>query len=353
MIFDYLKTIRSIPLDFSEYSRSSNREIIISVGKSGYFMYRSFIMEHPFAASLSRLIIIPSGTEIDTEFSDDTLFSSHPYITKHSFHACDELFNFINRNLPEKVTVLLSGGSSALIEKSPDPKKTIKTNEYLLKSGFSILEMNRIRSESSLIKNGKLAELFPFITWQVFVMSDVPFENGEKIVGSMPFFRDDLKNTTLFKCADSNTLHDHILSLIKNSESFRNFTGTVDELTDIAKEFLKKKTGNLLVTGEPALKIDHPAPGIGGRMSHLALQLLPNIEKNMKLYALSSDGVDGNSGFAGAVIENVSGSSFNIAEIESSLKNFDSATFLNKYNMTLKSGYTGINLNDFVILLRT
>lgn len=353
MIFDYLKTIRSIPLDFSKYLRSSNREIIISIGKSGYFMYRSFITEYPFAADFPRLIIVPSETPVNAELSDDILFSSHPYITEHSFHACEKLFDFINKNNPEKVTVLLSGGSSALIEKSSDPEKTIKTNGFLLKSGLNILEINRIRSENSIIKNGKLAEFFSFIKWQVFVMSDVPFENGEKIVGSMPFFRDDLKNTTLFKCADSNTLHDHFLPFLKDATSLRNFCTTVNDMRNIVIDFINNSTGDLIITGEPTLKIDHSSFGKGGRMSHLALQLLPYINKNMKLYTLSSDGIDGNSGFAGAVIENISGKSFNISEIQTALEKFDSATFLNKYNMTLESGYTGINLNDFVILLRT
>jgi glycerate 2-kinase len=353
MMFDYLKTIRSVSLDFSQYSTSSNREIIVSVGKSGCFMYNSLIGQHPEVRNLHRLIIVPSATEADVELLPDIIFSSHPNITEQSFYACGKLFEFIKENRPEKITVLLSGGSSALIEKSADPEKTVRTNELLLKSGLNILEMNRIRSENSLIKNGKFAALFPKIIWQIFVMSDIPFKNGEKLVGSMPFFREDLKNTALFKCADSSTLHDQISSFFENVNSIKNFTGTVNELADIIKEFINKKTGNLVISGEPTLKIDHPSPGSGGRMSHLALKLLPLIEKSMKLYALSSDGIDGNSGFAGAVIENVSGNSFNITEIENSLANYDSAAFLNKYNMTLKSGYTGINLNDFVILLRS
>ncbi|HSW61604.1 MAG TPA: DUF4147 domain-containing protein [bacterium] len=352
-MFDYLKTVRSIPLDFSQYSKSSNRETVLSIGKSGFFMYQSFIRQYAESSNLPRLIIVPSGTEILPEYKNDTVFSSHPYITDKSFSAYDKLFNFIKENNPQKITVLLSGGSSALIEKSTDPEKTAEMNRFLLRSGLNIIEINRIRSENSLIKSGKLAELFPTIMWQVFVMSDIPLKNGENFVGSMPFFREDLKNTTLFKCADSNTLHDHIHSLIKNAESIKNYTGTVDELTNIVKEFINKRTGNLIVTGEPLLKIDSPSPGTGGRMSHLALKLLLHIKKNMRLYALSSDGVDGISDFAGAVIENVSSDKFKSPEIENSLKNYDSATFLESKGLLIKTGYTGINLNDFVILLRS
>jgi glycerate 2-kinase len=297
-------------------------------------------------------MVVPSGIEVDKEFSKDTVFSSHPLITEASFDACDRLIHFIKQTAPQKVTVLLSGGSSALIEKSNNPGNTSKINEMLLKSGKNILEINSIRSNNSLIKNGKLAQMFPEIKWQVFVMSDIPFENGEKMVGSMPFFREDLTHTSLFKCADSDTLHDHILSKINNASSIRNFTGSVSELSGIIQDFINNDHLNLLVTGEPLLKTDISSYGSGGRMTHLALTVLPNLKNTMRLYALSSDGIDGNSDLAGAVIENVSGGSFNISEIETALKNYDSAAFLRKEGMGLKSGYTGMNLNDFVILLK-
>ena len=352
MIFDYLKTIRDIPLKFSGYSTGCGKEIIISIGKSGYFMYRRFIGIMPEAKKISRLIIVPFGIEVEEEFLKDTVFSTHPFITEASFDACDRLIDFIKQNQAQKVTVLLSGGSSALIEKSGNPESTVKTNEMLLKSGKNILEINRIRSENSLIKNGKLAQMFPEIKWQVFVMSDIPFENGEKLVGSMPFFRDDLTHTALLKCADSNTLHNHILSKINNVSSIRNFSGSVHELSGIIQDFINNGHQNLLVTGEPLLKIDMNSCGSGGRMTHLALTVLPKLKNTMRLYALSSDGIDGNSDLAGAVIENVSGNSFNILEIETALKNFDSAAFLKKEGLGLKSGHTGINLNDFVILMK-
>ena len=204
-----------------------------------------------------------------------------------------------------------------------------------------------------MIKGGKLAGMFPEIFWSVFVMSDIPFENGEHLVGSMPFFRKDLKNTELLKIADSDTLHDEIMKYLpaKGVLSFRKFNGSVDELYTLLIKEIHGGTETVLVTGEPVLKIETSNPGTGGRMSHLALKILPHLDRNSVFYALSSDGMDGNSGFAGAVIEKPERIP-DIKKINSALEGFDSANFLSKLGMCIKTGYTGLNLNDFVLFSR-
>ena len=84
-------------------------------------------------------------------------------------------------------------------------------------------------------------------------------------------------------------------------------------------------------------------------MSHLALSLLPFLNNSQELYALSSDGMDGNSEFAGAIISNTN-RKYSENEISPYLKSFNSAAFLEKEGFALRTGYTGINLNDFVLI---
>ena len=116
--------------------------------------------------------------------------------------------------------------------------------------------------------------MFGGVEWFVFVASDIPFENGEKFVGSMPFFRDDLKNTHLFKCADSDSLHDALLKLLPaNTESVRRFTESVDELKNLLLSRIEAGAEAVLITGEPLLKISSKNAGRGGRMSHFALMM--------------------------------------------------------------------------------
>ena len=351
---EYLNFLRNLPFDFSAFEgvRERDRKVVVSVGKSAAYMYEKFVLQYPEAAHLPVFAVLPAGSETGSLKKENVVFSSHPHITEKSFEAAEKLINFIKKHDPENVIVLLSGGSSALIEKSKNEKEAVEINEMLLKSGLPITEINRRRSEYSLIKNGKLAEMFGGVEWFVFVASDIPFENGEKFVGSMPFFREDLENTYLFKCADSDLLHDALIRLLpENTESFRRFTGSVSELETLLLSRIEAGAEAVLITGEPLLKISSKNAGRGGRMSHFALTMLPFLKEGMKLFALSSDGIDGNSPFAGAIAEgglqNIPGN-----EIASALKNYNSAELLDKYGMAVKSGYTGLNLNDFVIFLR-
>ena len=351
---EYLDFLKSVQFDFSafEFVREKPRKIVISVGKSAGYMYEKFVLRYPETAALPAFAVLPEGIKCNVSENVETFFSSHPHLTEKSFEAAEKLINFIKKHEPENVIVLLSGGSSALIEKSDNEKESVELNEKLLKSGLPITEINKKRSEYSLIKNGKLAEMFGKTNFYVFVASDIPFDGGEKFVGSMPFFREDLENTHLFKCADSDLLHDALLKkLPENTESFRRFTGSVDELKNLLLSRVEDGAEAVMVTGEPLLKIGSKNAGTGGRMSHFALTMLPFLQKGMKLCALSSDGIDGNSPFAGAVIE---GGLKTISEneISSALESYNSACLLDKYGFMIKSGYTGLNLNDFVIFLR-
>ena len=315
-------------------------------------MYQCFVENFPETKSLPFFIVSPFEVKNCGYNSDNFFVSTHPHLSDLSFIACDRLIDFVKIQKPENVIVLLSGGSSALIEKSNDKKECMALNEKLLKSGLPITEINRIRSEVSLVKNGKFAELFENINWYVFVMSDIPYYGGEKNVGSMPFFREDLNNTELIKCADSDSLHNQLLrKLPKNTVSVRNFVGQVEELKNLIVNQIESGTESLLVTGEPLLKVNAEKSGAGGRMSHLALLLLPFLKEKMRLLALSSDGIDGNSPFAGAIVEGCR-HSFDKKEIELYLKEYNSAILLDKFGFMLKTGYTGVNLNDFVIFLK-
>lgn len=83
-------------------------------------------------------------------------------------------------------------------------------------------------------------------------------------------------------------------------------------------------------------------------MSHLALSFYKYLPENAELFALSSDGIDGNSPYAGAIISKKA--AIPDEKIAGALEEFNSAALLNEYGFAVESGATGINLNDFVIL---
>ena len=348
---NYLEILRSIKLNFEI---NTNPEIvknsaIISVGKSSAFMYRKFVETYPEAANSPKIIILPQNS--DSMGLSNVIFSTHPEISELSFKAGKQLLKFIKASQTNTFVVLISGGSSALIEHSLKPYSAINSNHYLLKSGKNIVEINRIRVENSLIKGGKLASMFPGKNFTVFSMSDIPFPGGEELVGSMPFYSEHTPNSSLIKCGDCFTLRDHLSSHFqlfeKNTVYKDRFTNSVEDLSRIVIDHLKNCKKHLFICGEPTLKVD--GLGKGGRMSHLALLTLPYLDDSTELYALSSDGIDGNSRYAGAVITDLK-RKYTTNETRPFIETFDSAAFLEKEGFTLKTGYTGINLNDFVLI---
>lgn len=346
MMKNYLEILRSVKLDFHDRCSADG---IISVGKSAAFMYKKFINDFPYTGKLPKLIILPFNS--DKMALDDVIFSSHPQMTGHSFNAGIQLLDFIDRFKSKNLTVLVSGGTSALVEHSENIDNTITLNSKLLNSGLDIIEVNKIRSANSFIKGGKLAKKFPSINFTVFSMSDIPFENGEELVGSMPFYSKDSNNSKLYKCADCLSLREHLSAFFNltpsNTVYIDRFTDSVYELAELIKEHLGNSEKSLYISTEPTLEVS--GDGHGGRMSHLALSVLPFINESVEFYALSSDGIDGNSDYAGASVTKLK-RKYSVEETLPFLESFNSSDFLEKEGYLLKSGYTGINLNDFVLI---
>jgi hydroxypyruvate reductase len=107
---------------------------------------------------------------------------------------------------------------------------------------------------------------------------------------------------------------------------------------------------------------------VGGRNQHFALYaatLLEVADASILVFSAGTDGIDGNSLAAGAVVdENTlsrerlgtsadgSGAASNLlADAENALRRFDSGTFLESMDARIVTGPTGNNLRDLRILL--
>ena len=91
--------------------------------------------------------------------------------------------------------------------------------------------------------------------------------------------------------------------------------------------------------------------GVGGRNQELVLRILQKLQKKnqtMVIASLGTDGIDGNSKYAGALSENISA---NPKEIKSILQNNNSESFFKKYGGLIKTGNTKTNLMDIGLLL--
>jgi len=126
----------------------------------------------------------------------------------------------------------------------------------------------------------------------------------------------------------------------------------VDEEVKDILNIITNKQGCFILGGEATVNVK--GNGKGGRNQHLVLKLLSQFPKNKNLLFLSgaSDGIDGNSDAAGAVIDN---SILELIEnekidINKYLDNFDSNTLFEKINCLLKSGPSHNNILDLIII---
>jgi hydroxypyruvate reductase len=93
---------------------------------------------------------------------------------------------------------------------------------------------------------------------------------------------------------------------------------------------------------------------IGGRNQHFALYLATLLRPDDgPLAALSagSDGIDGNSAAAGAVVDEHTVNAQNLTAAQRALADFDSSTWLTNADATIVTGPTSQNLRDLRILL--
>jgi glycerate 2-kinase len=101
--------------------------------------------------------------------------------------------------------------------------------------------------------------------------------------------------------------------------------------------------GVTVAAGEPSVPVENG--GVGGRNTHTALSAARIIaDTDIWFAALATDGSDGNSGSAGAVVDGTT-----IARggpPDEALRHFDSATYLRRSGDLVETGPTGTNVAD-------
>ena len=118
----------------------------------------------------------------------------------------------------------------------------------------------------------------------------------------------------------------------------------------IVKSIPKKRNSCLIFGGEPTVKVT--GSGKGGRNQELVLQILKlthDFDDNLLISSVATDGVDGNTKYSGAIIQNHSS---NMKKISSYLKNNNSNSFFKKYGGLIKTGPTHTNLMDVGLIMK-
>lgn len=340
------------------------------------------------------LVVGPEVTGSDWSFPCRTLRAEHPTPGQGSLAAGAALLEAM-RDAPAEAAwlFLISGGASSLVE-VPAPGVSLddlrRANDWLLASGLDIGRVNAVRRRLSRIKGGRLVPWLGGREALVLALSDVP-GNDPAIIGSgwlarpaddampkgLPGWLDDLaRNAPGAPPADdpawddieTRIIGDNPTALKAAAEALqaaglearpageRLAGDAASQGRALARELTEGPPGAVLRGGECTVKLPD-SPGKGGRCQHLALaaaQVLAGHE-DCWLLAAGTDGRDGNSDAAGALVD---GGTVRRGELEGlsareSLEEADSGRFLDAAGDLVDTGPTGTNVNDLVIGVRT
>lgn len=343
----------------------------------------------------SGIIVIPKGSKSKIKSKKFQIFNSgHPKPDQTSVKAAKEVLKFVeNRKSNEFVIFLVSGGGSSLMA-IPDNitlDDKIHVTNLLLKSGATIQEFNCIRKHLSKIKGGRLIENMK-CDGIGLVMSDVEgddlsaiasgttymdnttFEDVEKIIQKYNLKRkiplevlsrieQGIKREipeTPKKIKISNYIianNSDCLKAMKEKASELGYRPKVIQVFGDIKEAVKKiideipEEANecLIFGGETTVKV--LGKGMGGRNHEMVLRIVKNTQDKKKIViaSMGTDGIDGNTFFAGAISENLKIDDNSIKEF---LRDSDSGRFFQKKKCNIKTGFTHSNLMDIGIILK-
>lgn len=364
----------------------------VAFGKAGDSMTRALNAIVPIK---SGIIVIPKGSKAKIKGKKFQIFNSrHPQPDKISVKAAKEVMKFVqNKRSDELIIFLVSGGGSSLLampdEITLDDK--IHVTNLLLKTGVTIQEFNCIRKHLSKIKGGKLIENMKCHGISL-VMSDVEGDDLSSIASGTTYM-DDTTYADALEIIDKYKIrwkiptevlqilekrlnekrwetpkkaqienyiiannNDCMQAMQKKAKEIGYKVSTMQIFGDI-KETVPKILENmsdeqntcLIFGGEPTVKV--LGKGMGGRNQELVLRLLKNTQKTKKIAiaSMGTDGIDGNSIFAGAITENIK---VDLDVMKEFLKNSDSGRFFQKQKGNIITNFTHTNLMDIGLILR-
>jgi hydroxypyruvate reductase len=380
------------------------RVFVVAMGKAARAMLAA--LRHEVGETITGIIADPGEGEQAPGFR--YFRGGHPVPNDESLRAADAMLKSLHALGPRALVIyLLSGGSSAIVEKPCSDEISlddlIATYRALVLCGAPIAEINAVRKHLSAVKGGRLARAAGVAQQVSIMVSDVP-DNALDALASGPTMPD---STTLEDCydvvaryglaaefppsvrqlfdqhaleetpkpGDPAFAHSRWWPILSNETARRAAAGRVAEAgfaveVDIscddwdyarAADYLLGRLRELrrgvsraclISGGEVTVKVT--GDGGGGRNQHFALYCAEKIAgENIAVLSASTDGVDGNSPAAGAVVD---GTTVERARAlgrdpQTALAAFDSYSFFDALGDVIRTGPTGNNIRDLRILL--
>ncbi len=376
----------------------SDRIFLVGAGKAGVAMARAAeeMLEDRISAGVVSVPDLPAQPVKNVEF----IQGGHPLPTPGSFAAGEAISRLLDQTTEaDLVLALVSGGGSALAE-LPRPGFPLEdlqtTNRRLLESGASIREINCIRSPLSLLKAGGLARRAHPARVLSLILSDV-IGNSLETIASGPtvdrrysseeidavlgkyHFREVLPLSILKSldqyCADvpvplpsATRVENRVIASNRQAGAA---AGAAAERLGFRLEYLAddwageareagKRFAELLIDaskrgpacciagGETTVTIR--GDGRGGRNleAALAAAIALNGRRDIALATLATDGVDGPTDAAGAIVTGETVERARRLEMEpvQYLEHNNSYPFFAALEDLILTGPTGTNVND-------
>jgi len=380
------------------------RVLVVSIGKAAHTMVEAL------AAQVGERLggIVAAPVEPTSQLRGFRYFQGgHPTPNEESVCAAEAILKSANALDASSLAIfMISGGGSSIVEKAVDDEITLSdltaTYRALVHSGAPIAQINAIRKHLSAVKGGRLA-LAAYPAQQVSILvSDVPDATPDALA-SGPTMPD---STTIYDCEQiaakyglveqfpatvAELFWQHALDETPKSDdpafvrarwwpvlsnkvavdeaaisaTSAGFAVEVDNSCDDwdyekAVEYLLGKVRELrakvsrvcLISGGE-VTVNVKDGGTGGRNQQFALACAERIaDEEITVLSAGTDGIDGNSMAAGAVVdgstlERVGGA----ASVRAALTKFDAYPLLERLGDTVVTGPTGNNLRDLRVLL--
>lgn len=394
------------------YDASSvERVVIIAVGKAAFPMMR--VAHQRFSEArfrVARAVCVGSGDSQGMPEGVEVIHGSHPLPDEQSTTAALRVIDALRGLGPEDLVLfLISGGSSAMIELPLDQQLTMDDvtdfHRALVHSGLDITAMNTIRKHFSAVKGGRLAAIAERARKHTLLISDVP-EGQWDVIGSGPsvpdrstredchrllhesallaaipprvssfLLRDDLPETpkehnfcfanAQVDCLVSTATMLHAAMQICREHGWEAVIDTTCDdweyrhaanyLMERVEILVRQRGPVCVVSGGEVLVTVGSKPGSGGRNQQFALYCatqLPQRLVKMSILSAGSDGIDGNSPAAGAIVDETTLERAEQQTLSASavLDAFDAYPFFHALEDAICTGPTGNNVRDLRIL---
>ena len=364
----------------------SDRVRVVAIGKAAPAMVLG-AMKRWGSAIEHVLVVAPDGAK--RVRGAETIIAAHPLPDLRSVRAAERCIALVSAPSSSSILVLalLSGGASSLVC-APIANVTLARKRAvasaMLRSGASVQEINVVRKHLSRIKGGGLVRAAAKRSVLTLVVSDV-IGGRASDVGSGPTVSDDSSvadarrllrryaprfadvplGSTLARAAHvrariivrpEELAHLVATGLSSSGVAARVLPPAADDVHVLAASYvaLARRLGRksaVVRVAEPALVVPARA-GQGGRSTHLAALVARDLPPDVLLFAAATDGVDGGSGTAGAIVDGRFATRVARARIDDALSRFDTGLLHHRFGSARTEGTTGHNLADLHVLLR-